>query len=360
MTRFPIHTIMTTDRPGAAAAVFASPHRFREAFEQRLAGLVNEDTLGVFILALANASHDGAMFDRLRDPLRTAFGRWCDHFDGGGPLAIGAAADDAEVFTRLRTLGFEQLVATRRRRLGPWELQFNPLRGLRPPRMSNTAVSRLHQPFNPDGFHFNKPFLRREIFWEGELAGTQVRLLFNKFPFAELHGLLVPQAGASRPQYLDAEVHDRVWDIAMLLGQTLPDVGFGYNAHGAHASVNHLYLQMFMRVGVGYPIESMHWRHNGGSEDYPLTVRRFGDRLTAWAALHDLHEREIAYNLVYRPGCLYLVERAMQGSHAHSGWTAGFAWAELAGSFTTHTLADFESLSAAQIEAELESQALRP
>lgn len=360
MTRFPIHTIMTTDATGAATAVFASPHRVREAFERRLAGLVDEDTLGVFILALANASYDDAMFDRLRARLRTAFGRWCARFDDGDPRAVGAAADDADVFTRLRTLGFEQLVATRRRQLGPWELQFNPLRGLRPPRMSNIAVNRLHKPFDPDGFHFNKPFLRREIFWEGELAGTQLRLLFNKFPFADLHGLLVPQAGASRPQYLDAEAHERVWDIAMLLGHTLPDVGFGYNAHGAYASVNHLHVQMFMRVGVGYPIESMHWRHNGGSEDYPLTVCRFDDRHTAWAALRDLHEREIAYNLVYRPGRLYLVERAMQGSHAHSGWTTGCAWAELAGTFTTHTLADFESLSAAQIEAELASLALRP
>ena len=55
-----------------------------------------------------------------------------------------------------------------------------------------------------------------------------------------------------------------------------------------------------------------------------LAVYRFDDRLVAWAALHDLHVRDIAYNLVYRPGCLCLVKRPMQGSYVHSAWTAGF------------------------------------
>lgn len=358
MTRFPIRANMTTDRSGAT--VFASPKAYRDAFEARLARLVGEDTLGVFILALANANYDGAIFDRLHGALRTAFGHWCDRFDGGDPRAAAAAKDDVEVFARLRALGFGNLTAARRRHLGPWELQFNPLRGLRPPRMSNAVVNRLYKPFDPGGFHFNKPFLRSEIFWEGELAGTPVRLLFNKFPFADLHGLLVPQAASNRPQYFDAEIHERVWDIAMLLGRTLPGIGFGYNAHGAYASVNHLHLQVFMRADAGYPIESMRWRHNGGSETYPLAVYRFDDRLVAWAALRDLHVRDIAYNLVYRPGCLYLVKRPMQGSYVHSAWTAGFAWSELAGAFTTLTLADFEGLTATRIEAELAGLVIRP
>ena len=104
MTRFPIHANMTTTGPA-----LQSLHRqkaYRDAFEARLARLVGEDTLGVFILALANANYDGAIFDRLHGALRTAFGHWCDRFDGGDPRAAAAAKDDVEVFARLRALGF--------------------------------------------------------------------------------------------------------------------------------------------------------------------------------------------------------------------------------------------------------------
>ena len=44
----------------------------------------------------------------------------------------------------------------------------------------------------------------------------------------------------------------------------------------------------------------------------------------------------------------------------HSGWTTGCARGGTGELLTTHTLADFESLSAAQIEAELASPALGP
>ena len=145
----------------------------------------------------------------------------------------------------------------------------------------------------------------------------------------------------------------------MLLGRTLPGIGFGYNAHGAYASVNHLHLQVFMRADAGYPIESMRWRHNGGSETYP---RPCTDSMTDLSpgALRDLHVRDIAYNLVYRPGCLYLVKRrcraAMCTAHGRPG-SPGRNWQAPLRRFT---LADFEGLTATRIEAELAGLVIRP
>jgi hypothetical protein len=285
--------------------------------------------------------------------LEAAFGRWCARFERGDQAALTAAADDQAVFLRLRQLGLENLAATRWRELGPWEIQFNPLRALRPARMSGAKVTRLRRPFDPDGFHFNRAFLRREVLWEGDLCGTPVRMLYNKFPFAELHGLLVPDPEAGRPQFLEPRYHDLLWEIGRRLGARLPGIGFGYNAQGAYASVNHLHFQMFLRTTGTYAIESDRWRHNGGDLPYPLPVQRHDDPDPAWVALRELHAAGVCYNLLYRPGLLYLIPRAMQGSYRHSDWTGGFAWSEVAGMVTTSDAAAFDRLTDGDIRAEL-------
>ena len=73
----------------------------------------------------------------------------------------------------------------------------------------------------------------------------------------------------------------------------------------------------------------------------------------AWRAIARLHECNQAYNLLYRPGCLYLLPRRLQGDYTHSPWTSGFAWSELAGSITTFNREDFEGLDERAIRAEM-------
>lgn len=335
------------------APLFASPQALRSAFAQGLEAMLHADVLGAFVLALANASFDEAMYRRLRGPLATAFERWCGCFDRGDTLALGAAPDDAAVFERLRAIGLAHLGLTRWRDVGDWQLQFNPLRALRPPRMSDTVVTRLYRPFDQTAFHFDKPFLRREVLWEGVLDGIAVRLLYNKYPFAELHGLLVPDPAGGHPQYLDAGWHAFIWRTTQRLGGALPGLGFGYNAHGAFASVNHLHFQMFVRSRGVYPIEAAHWRHNGGTRDYPLPVYRLEDADEAAVAIARLHQAGEAYNAIYRPGLLYLAPRRLQGSYQHSTWTGGFAWSEIAGAFTTFDEGDYARLQAGDLKAEL-------
>jgi len=346
--------------PAKFADVFASPAALRNAFESKLIELLEQDVLGVFILVLANASFERSTFERLYGPLASAFARWNGRFDIGDDRVAAAPPDDVDVFERLRRLGFERLEVTRWKRLGPWAVQFNQLRALRPPRMSHAVVTCLDEPFDPAGFHFDRPYLRKEVFWEGELAGAHVRLLYNKFPFAEMHGLLVPHPSACKPQSLTQDDHALVWRIALHLGRNLPGLGFGYNAYGAYASVNHLHFQIFVRSAGRYAIESPHWRHNAGEESYPLPVRRCTDIQSAWRAVQQLHAAGDAYNLLYRPGCVYVVQRAIQGSYAHSDWTGGFAWSELAGTVTTFDLDDFERLTLEDLNGEFRRLSVTP
>ena len=332
--------------------LFNSPAVFRDAFVQRLEELIDNEGLGVYILALANASFERPLYDRLAGRLEKVYRDWGRAFDDGAARALAAAPDDAAVFERLRAVGLDRLEVTQWRAAGSWQLQFNPLRGFRPPRMSGAVVDRLHKPFDGGGFHFNKPFLRQEILWEGQLIGRPTRLFYNKYPFADLHGLLVPEPEACHPQYLTRELHGFAWQLAAEVGARLPDLGLGYNAYGAYASVNHLHLQTYLRTEGRYPIEAPFWSHNGGATSYPLAVHAFEDEGAAWSLIAHLHEASCPYNLLFRPGRLYVTPRRFQGSFNCGPRTGGFAWSEVAGAITTFTEQDFFELDEGAIAAE--------
>lgn len=317
--------------------------------------MLADEGLGVFILVLANATFAADIYPVLRERLAERFNllatRYRRAVSEGRQLDV--APDDLAVFRQLLTVGFEKLRLTEFRQVGPWQAQFNQLRSFRPARMTSAVVTELHKPFTADGFHFNKPFLKKEIFWQGELLGRDCRLLYNKFPFAMLHGLLVIEPEENSPQWLTEKDHAYVWRLADELGSGMPGWGFGYNAYGAYASVNHQHFQSFVADGAGYPVEAAHWRHNGGDEAYPVACHVFDNPHQAWCFIDGLHRTSTAYNLLYRPGRLYVCPRALQGSYRHDDWTGGFAWSELAGACTLFSEDAYRHLNDATIRAEL-------
>jgi ATP adenylyltransferase/5',5'''-P-1,P-4-tetraphosphate phosphorylase II len=227
---------------------------------------------------------------------------------------------------------------------------FNPIRALRPPRISGQKYEGLLRPFDASGFHFNKPFLAKEILWEGELAGKAARILYNKFPFARLHGLLVPEPLREMPQYLTPELHGWAWDLCTESGT--PGLCLGYNSYGAGASVNHLHFQSFVQTNP-LPLLDPHCVHNGGTQPYPLLCQRFSDPAEAWFQLDQLHQQNTPYNLIYSQGCVHLVARVPQDSDKLSAQSRGYGWSEMAGAVTLFSREAFESLSAMEFEAEL-------
>lgn len=338
---------------------FLSPEQFRHAFTQGLIRLLQAPDPGSHILVHANACFDERIHHHLKTSLEKSFAYLSQGYRSA--LANGrkldGSADDQTVFLKLMAIGFAGVQATEFRRLADWELQFNHLRAFRPERMTGEAVSGISRPFDEQGFHFNKPFLRREAFWAGELSGMRVELLYNKFPFVPLHGLLVPEREARLPQLLSRRYHDFVWALCETLGARLPGWGAAYNSYGAYASVNHLHFQTFIRHRP-FPIAEGHWRHNGGERPYPLDCEVYAAPGRAWQRIEALHAAQTSYNLLYLPGRLYCMPRRAQGSYAHAAWTSGFAWHELAGGFTAFSRADYDSLDGASIEAELRKLSL--
>ncbi len=316
--------------------------------------LSGADSLGCYILVLANAAYDRCIWQQMESRLEERHYHLAAIITAAlrqGRL-LREPEDDLMVFLKLMAMGFGAGGLVESRQAGPWEVEFNPLRALRPPRASHIRTRGITAHFNPGGFHFNLPFLQKEVLWSGDLLGRSVRLLYNKFPFAELHGLLAPEPEAGLPQLLTPDTHRWAWALATTLCERLPGFGLAYNSYGAHASVNHLHFQSFMRSNP-LPLADARWAHNGGKTTYPARCQAFDDPHAAWAAISRLHEQAVPYNLVYLPGRLFLLPRKPQGSHATAPWSSGHAWYEMAGGVITCNRSDFESMDEAAIEDEL-------
>ncbi len=338
----------------------ASPFASRADLERRFSAgladmLARHESLGVYILVLANALQEAALWDRLRGPLAHRHQLLGERI--AGALREGQSPaepdDDLTVFLKLWAIGFPHLAPVAAREIAApghaapaWEAQFNPLRALRPARMSDNRVEGVMRPFDARGFHFNKPFLSKEIFWEGALRGKPARLLYNKFPFAPLHGLLVPDPLDKHPQFLTPELHGWAWDVARDAGAAIPGFGLAYNSFGAYASVNHLHFQTFARER---PLPAQ----TDPAGSYPLARPHFTDREAAWRKLDELHEHNHVYNLVYSSSGVLIIPRARQGEITPETWSAGFAWSEVAGVFPLASRADYETLDHAALHAAL-------
>ncbi|MCK5359699.1 MAG: hypothetical protein KAJ95_03690 [Gammaproteobacteria bacterium] len=325
--------------------IFASPETLRAAFENGLDRLLDDEAPGPFILVLANSLFDEKIFNKFKHRLAEKFDQVKQDYSirlGQGKQLTGAA-DDILVLLKLIAMGFESLSTTEYRQTENWALQFNQLRSLRPKRMSGETISSLLQDFDEMAFHFNKSFLDKEVFWSGDIAGTRLKLLYNKFPFATLHGLLVPEPEKNHPQFLKPDMHNYIRSLCRQLGENIANIGLAYNAYGAGASINHLHFQTFC---MQYPLPLLHdhWRHNGGSTPYPVSCKVFENNDRSWAYINNLHQNNIAYNIIYLPEIIIILPRQFQGNYNIPDWTENFAWNELCGGITTFNQDDFHGL----------------
>ena len=330
--------------------IFSSRQALATAFANGLTELLEErENLGTFILVMANAFSDDSLFTMMGDKVEARFRELKALYDRGELPA--SAEDDEHVLLSMMELGYESMERPVQRDTGPWHMQFNMLRSFRPPRAQRAGISSIVQAFDERKFNFNRPFLAKEIFWQGRFADHDVSLLYNKFPFMPLHGLWVPEQDKCHPQYLFEEMHHSIWDSCRQIGATISDVGMGYNSLGAGASVNHLHFQFF--VDGPLPVESPSWNHHQGEVDYPVHCRLFESAEESWIEIEKLHQQNQPYNLIYRPGKLYLLPRAPQGSYENADWSIALTWNEMAGSFVLFDKSACQAMSNEDLSTEL-------
>jgi len=320
-------------------------NQFKILFVNKLKNMLSDDELGAFILVLANSHQDEFLKSELDDDLKKTFSALKRKFSAG---KIAAAPDDVDVFERLLDVELDDIPVWQYNNIGDWDIAYNPIRQLRPARASSQILSSIKQPYDEKKFHFNKPFLKPEILWEGISDGVNARVLYNKFPFSEYHLLIVLSPEDNRSQLLTRDAHKNVSSLVVAMSEVLPGFGIGYNSLAAGASVNHFHFQGFVRE-ADFSIEKSQWRHNGGVEEYPLEVSCFSDADLAWEYLQQLTNDDIAYNCLYRGDRCYVVPRKYQGTVVLPDWLQGAGWIDVAGAITVSDVVVFNELEAQEI-----------
>jgi hypothetical protein len=358
-----VYGLRSTVVPDSTMSIFDSEASFWDAYRRKLALLLREEEnapdfgLGAFVLVCANAYFNHEVLSALKPDLQDSYERLralCADFLSQGRLFNDRYAEDFLVFLKMALVGLENLQTTEHRQVGHWNVQFNHIRSFRPQRAAAHPVASIDLPFSDRLFYYHPRILERESFWCGELNGKYASLLYNKYPFARLHSLLLLEPERKLRQFLDAEALDWAWQTVESLSASLPGFGLGYNSLGTFASVNHLHFQTFIDPG-GMPVMKSHWRHNGGKDEYPLPCRVFEDPHLASAWMEEIHRRDqTSYNLLITPGRMYGFERRRQSTYIHSKWTSGFAWFEVSGNMLTFSKDDFYAFSAEQVTREFE------
>lgn len=320
--------------------------QFKQLFVDKLKAMLSDDELGAFILVLANSRQDAFLKAELADALQNNFNALKGRYAMG---ALEATKDDIDVFSQLLDIELASIPLWQTRTAGDWEVVLNDIRRLRPARASSQHFKSIRQHFDETKFHFNKPFLEPEKLWQGDYEGSAISVLYNKFPFSDYHLIIAISPEKNQPQLLTEDNHQILSSMAVNVEKVLPGFGIGFNSFAAGASVNHFHAQGFVRQQP-LPIEADHWKHNGGTRQYPLNVRHFTNTVKSWRYLKRLIEEDIAFNCIYRRESCYVLARNYQGSVSLPGWLDGAGYLDMAGVMTVSDMETFDSLSADEIE----------
>ena len=314
-------------------------NQFKTLFVTKLKNMLSDDELGAFILVLANSLQDEFLKSALAAELKLNYLALKDKITKG---ELTATQDDMDVFSQLQNVDIDSLPVWKEKQLDNWQIVFNKMRQLRPTRSSSQKLNSIIQLFDDKKFHFNKPFLKPEILWQGEYENKNVRVLYNKFPFCDYHLLIVVSAEKNLPQVIDKETHDFIYSLVKKENKNLPGLGIGFNSLAAGASVNHLHFQGFLREH-NFPIEEM------DLENFPLDVHCCHSSAQAWQVIESFMQENIAFNCLYRSNCCYVVSRKYQASVQLPDWLNGAGWIDIAGVMTVSEMNDFDQLKSHDI-----------
>jgi len=320
-------------------------NQFKNLFVNQLKNMLSDDELGAFILVLANSHQDVFLNKELKGDLAKTFVALKENFLAG---TLKATQDDIDVFKQLLDMELEDIPVWHSKNIGNWQIVCNAMRKLRPARSSSQVLSSIKQAYDDKRFHFNKPFLKPEILWQGDYNGLNSRVLFNKFPFSDYHLLIVVSPENNNSQLLTQEMHRYAFSLVKDMAAVLPGFGIGFNSLAAGASVNHFHFQGFVREQE-FSIEKDCWNFNEGDMEYPLNVKRFLDAESSWVYINDLTEKDEAFNCLYRNGYCYVVPRKYQGTVSLPDWLSGAGWIDMAGSITVSDEETFRLIDEVQV-----------
>lgn len=331
--------------------VLSSTVQYKQAFAEGLAGILQTRTAGTFILACANIFQHPEMMGTHRKPLSEVYAhieeyyRMCER----KKQQPDDSADDVSVMRQIIAIGLDKLEPLQSRVIEThgvsYHLGYNQLRSFRPARMSTVKDICLNTCFKQDAFHFDKAFLKKEIFAEGEYHGRQVSLLYNKFPFVRYHALLLVDKARHNSQYLSKEYLDYVFHLQTSAQEQIPDLVITYNSLGAGASVNHLHFQVFLE-DQALAVFSRKFAHNGGPEAYPASCCVFTNIDDGWHHIQKHHAANVPYNLIFKDNRIFCLPRKVANKEFPEIDISTYGWSDMAGAFNLNDKDVFKQISA--------------
>lgn len=256
-----------------------------------------------------------------------------------------------------------------RTKIGPFQLQYNFIRGYRPKGAARMVDVPLNKPLDPEDFNFTKPVLQSEKFYSMKIDDIKFDFFFNKYPFAPYHFILVPNKEELHNQYLDPKNDGRIMRAVSKIinnGSFGDSIRLGYNSYGAHASRNHLHWQGFF-VGDGWeppfeevirtmPLESdkiIEGHHLQNSLWIPNSERADESLEAHIQEVNERYQRgeDIRFNLYYSPQGIAFFPRRSQGNPTYfellqnSPFTTGYAFFEMLGEIICPDKTVFDSYS---------------
>ena len=336
---------------------FLSESNFKQAFNQGLVNLLTTNTsAGTFILALANFIQHHDLYESNRALIEQSYLQLLQLYNEYHEKGVDPedSKDDIAVSNSIFSLGLNNVQLSRSRVISginnQWIVSYNELRSFRPERMSNQTTDSIDIKFNESGFHFDKAFLNKEIFIEQEFDKRLISLLYNKFPFADYHGLLVIDRAEHYQQLLFEEIFEYIVNFYKTLSNKIPGLVFSYNSIGAGASVNHLHFQTCI-TDKEFTICSKNWAHNGGGDSYPAKCDVSTNSKHAWIRINKLQKNNVPFNLIFISNKIYCLPRSLNVSGDPA--IKQVAWFEMAGCFSMPDNKQYLALTNEQIESAL-------
>ena len=340
--------------------LLSSADNYKNAFEEGLISILKNKTAGTFILACANLFQHPELLKKNNALLHEVYEHINNYYQAchSAHKQPDDAVDDVAVMNSLIEIGLANLQNVEYREVisdeAAFLLNYNQLRSFRPARMSKTKNIQIDTAFNSNGFHFDKPFLEKEIFAEGRVQGKQLSLLYNKFPFIDYHALLVIDKAQHLNQYLTKNQLDYIAKLQFSTQQACPEFVMAYNSLGAGASVNHLHFHAYLERSP-LPVFSERFIHNDGSLPYPANCLVFNGSDETWQAIQLLHQKNTPYNLLFRNNNIFCLPRKKPGRDFKDLDVASYGWSNMAGLINVNNKEILENIKISQLIGSLES-----
>jgi hypothetical protein len=298
------------------------------AYQNHLEKLLGFDTVspGLAITTIANLNFHG-------EHVPANFFRQIDYSRLRNPSTHRNLEDAVILAKVLHTVkdGMTSLDPPERIDVGPYQMQYNFIRGFRPKGAAGAKSAPLNHPINQEkDYLLTNPDFDHETFYEFDAGGFHWECILNRYPFAPYHFLLVPDKDKLHNQYLDPDKDAGIVRCVDEIARRRfgPDLRIGYNAHGAHASINHLHFQgFFVTDDWNLPVDASDVR---GDVNYLLECLGGTNH-------HAARGEDVRYNLYFDPKGLVIFPRKSQSSPEYVGrlsdspFTTGYAFFEMCG-----------------------------